>query len=170
MNNCHNLKWIKLITRLRLVLSCFREHKFKNNFHEFLNPLCNFSQGIESTTHSFLHCPLFPNKRYILLRTLSIIDCYLLNNTDFVLTQTLLFGNLSFNSKKKKEILNATIDCIKPCNKWYFLATDLIQVINIFCNMTQLIWITVCFWNKILYLSVLCLIAFFVSFINPKYP
>ena len=110
--NCHNLKGIKLITRLHLGLSHLREHKFKHNFQESLNPLCNCGHGIESTTHFFLHCPLFTNERYTLLSTLSSIDCTLLNNTDFVLTQTLLFGNLSFNSNKNLEILNATIGYI----------------------------------------------------------
>ena len=122
--NCHNPKEIKLITRLSLGLSHLREHKFKYNFQESLNPLCNCGHGIESTTHFFLHCPLFTNERYTLLSTLSSIDCTMLKNTDFVLTQTLLLGNLSFNSNKNLEILNATIGYIlstkrlmKPCFK-----------------------------------------------------
>ena len=110
--HCHNPKKIKLITRLRLGLSHLREHKFKHNFQEPLNPLCNCGHGIQSATYFFLHCPLFTNERYTLLRTLSSIDCNLLNNTYLVLTQTLLFGNLSFNSNKNLEILNATIDYI----------------------------------------------------------
>ena len=48
---CHNPKGIKLITRLRLGLSHLREHKFKHNFQESLNPLCNFG-------------PLFTNERF----------------------------------------------------------------------------------------------------------
>ena len=98
--NCQNPTGIKLITRLRVGLSHLREHKFKHNFREFLNPLCTCGHGIESTSHFSLHCPLFTNERYTLSSTLSSIDCNLLNNTDFVLTQTLLFGNLSFNSSK----------------------------------------------------------------------
>ena len=112
MYGCHNPKGIKLIARLRFGLSHLSEHKFKHNFQESLNPLCNCGHGIESTTLSFIHCPIFTNERYTLLSTLSSIDCNLLNNTDFVLTQTLLFGNLSFNSNKNLEILNATIDYI----------------------------------------------------------
>ena len=96
MYTCHNPKGIKLITRLRLGLSRFREHKFKHNFQESLNPLPNCGHGIKSTTHFFLHCPLFTNERYTLLSTESSIDCNLLNNTDFVLTQALVFGNLYF--------------------------------------------------------------------------
>ena len=100
VNNCHNPKWVKLVMRLRLVLSCLREHKFKH-FQEFLNHLCNFGYSIKSTTHSFLHGPLFTNERYAPHSTLSIIDCYLLNNTDFILTQALIFGNLPFYLKKQ---------------------------------------------------------------------
>ena len=37
--NCHNPKGIKLITRLCLGLNHLREHKFKHNFQESLNPL-----------------------------------------------------------------------------------------------------------------------------------
>ena len=68
-----------LITRLRLGLSHLRKHKFKHNFHESLDPLCNCGHDIESTTHFFLHCPLFTNEE------LSSIECYLLNNTSFVI-------------------------------------------------------------------------------------
>ena len=46
--NCHNPKGIKLITRFLLGLSHLREHKFKHNFQEPLNSLCNCGHGIES--------------------------------------------------------------------------------------------------------------------------
>ena len=39
--NCHNPKGIKLITRLRVSLNHLREHKFKYNSQEPLNPICN---------------------------------------------------------------------------------------------------------------------------------
>ena len=51
--DCHNLKGIKLITRLRLGLSHLREHKFKHSFQDTINPLCNCSQDIESSTNIF---------------------------------------------------------------------------------------------------------------------
>ena len=88
--NCHNPKGIlvlkeveKRITRLRLGLSHSREHKFKHNVQKSLNPLCNCGHSIESTTHFFLHCPLFTNERYTLLSFLSSIDCNFLSNIDF---------------------------------------------------------------------------------------
>ena len=97
---------------VRLGLNQLSKHKFKYNFQEFLNPLCNCGHGIASETHFFLHSPLFTNERCTLLSTISSIDCNLLNNTDFLSTQILPFGNLSFNSNTNLETLNATIDYI----------------------------------------------------------
>ena len=57
--NYHNPKGVKLITRLRLGMSHLREHKFKHNFQDSINPLCNCGHDIESTTHFVLHPPLF---------------------------------------------------------------------------------------------------------------
>ena len=62
VHNCHNPKGIKLIMRLHLGLSHLREHKFKHNFQESLNSLCNCGHSTESATHFFLHCPLLTNE------------------------------------------------------------------------------------------------------------
>ena len=56
---CHNPKGIKLVTKLRLGLRHLREHKFKHSFQGTLNPLCSCGVDIETTSHYFLHCPLF---------------------------------------------------------------------------------------------------------------
>ena len=49
--NCHNPIGIKLITRLRLGLSRLRDHKFKHNFLDSLNPICCCGKDIETTVH-----------------------------------------------------------------------------------------------------------------------
>ena len=49
--NCHNVKRIELIIQFRLYLSHLRGKKFKYDFQESLNPLCNCGHSIESTTH-----------------------------------------------------------------------------------------------------------------------
>ena len=49
--NCCNLKGIRLIKPLRLELSHLREHKFKYNFQNCLNPLCSSGSSIEWTSH-----------------------------------------------------------------------------------------------------------------------
>ena len=94
--NCHNLKGVKLITRLRVGLSHLGEHKLKHNFQDSINPLCNYAHDIESTTHFLLHCPLFVNERSTFFSTLSSLDCNLVDNTNCTVTQTLRFGNTSF--------------------------------------------------------------------------
>ena len=110
--NCHNPEGIKLITRLRLGLSHFREHKFKHSFKDTINPLCNCGQDIESSTHFFLHFPFFINERRTLLSTTRSLDSKLLDCTDYDLTQTLLFGNTSQISSNNFKISNASIDYI----------------------------------------------------------
>ena len=109
--NCHKLKRVKLITRLRLGVSHLREDKFKHIFQDSINPLCNGDHDIESTT-LFLHWPLFVNERSTFFSTLSSLECNLLDNTDSILTQTLFFGNTSFKLNKNLKVLMATTDYI----------------------------------------------------------
>ena len=85
------------MTRLRLGLSHLREHKFIHKFQNCINPLCSCGTDIESTSHFFLHCPLFDDKRIILLSTLSKIDRKLMETNESSLTETLLSGNSLFN-------------------------------------------------------------------------
>ena len=59
------------MTRLPLGLSHLREQKFNHNFQNFINPLCSYGINIESTSHFFLHCPSFDDKRITLLSALS---------------------------------------------------------------------------------------------------
>ena len=110
--SCHNPKGLKFVTRLRLGLSHLREHKFKHSFQDTINPLCSCSLDTESIEHFLLHCPKFVIERRTLLSTISNINYKLLENTDSVLTRTLLFGNTSFDITENTKILNATINCI----------------------------------------------------------
>ena len=110
--DCHNPKGVKLITRLRLGLSHLREHKLKHSFQDTINPLCKCDQDIESSNHFFLHCPFFINERCTLLSTICSLDSNLLDCTDYDLTQTLLFGNISQVSSNNFKIINASIDYI----------------------------------------------------------
>ena len=61
--NCHSPKGIKLIARLRLGLSHLREHKFRHNFQDTLNPICSCGDDIETTIHYLLHCPNYLDER-----------------------------------------------------------------------------------------------------------
>ena len=110
--NCNNYKGIRLITWLRLGMSHLREHKFKHNFQDCLNPICSCGLDIESTSHFLLHCPSFNVERYTLLNTLNKIDCKLLELTKSSLSQTLLYGHTLFDKEKNTLTLNATIEYI----------------------------------------------------------
>ena len=68
-------------------MSHLREHKFKHNFQDCLNPICSCGLDIESTSHFLLRCPKFNEERYTFLSTLNKIDCKL---------ATMLYGNTLF--------------------------------------------------------------------------
>ena len=110
--NCHNPKGIKFITRLRLGLSHFREHKFKHSFQDSLNPFCSCGLDIESTGHYLLHCPKYITERRTLLSTIENIDNNLLDVCEPVLIKTLLFGSNLFDSNANTNVLNATIEYV----------------------------------------------------------
>ena len=109
---CNNPKGIKLVTRLRLGLSHLREHKFKHSFQDTLNPLCSCGVDIETTSHYFLHCPLFHAERSTLLSNVNQIDSAIFNKSDSAVTYILLNGNESFKDEVNLLTLNATIDFV----------------------------------------------------------
>ena len=74
-----DIKWIKLLTRLRIGLSHVKEHKFRHNFLDTINPLCSFSLEIESTSHFFLCCQNFITARTNLMNELRKLDTDIFN-------------------------------------------------------------------------------------------
>ena len=109
---------MKLETRLRLGLSHLREHKFKHSFQDTLNPLCSCGLDIETTSHYFLHCPLFHAERSTLLNKVNEIDCPIFNKSELVVTLILLFRDRSFKDEVNLLILNATIDFVLSTNRY----------------------------------------------------
>ena len=116
--NYHNLIGIKLITRLRLGLSHLRDHKFKHNFLDCLNPICCCGKDIETTVHYLLHCPIFSDERSISFNNIRSIDENVLSGSDSRISETLLFGISSFNDTKNTSILNSTIDYILSAKRF----------------------------------------------------
>ena len=54
----HHPRGLKLLTRLRLGFSHLREHKFRHNFQDTINPFCQCkTNDIETNEHFLLHCP-----------------------------------------------------------------------------------------------------------------
>ena len=117
--NCHNSGGIKLITRLRLGFSHLREHKFRHNFQDTLNPICSCGENIETTTHYLLHCPNYLNERMSLWNNLQNIDENIRDRSYSQLSEILLFSDSSFNDAKNTSILNATIQYIYDTKSIY---------------------------------------------------
>ena len=107
---CNNPKGIQLLTRLRLGLSHLREHKFKHNFQDTLNPICNCGEDIETSCHYLLHCSLYTNERLALLNIIQGIDKSILELTDSHIVEVLLYGRKLLDISSNTNILNATID------------------------------------------------------------
>ena len=89
-----------------------RYHKFKHNFQDSLNPLCNCGLITETTSHYLLHCPLFADERKTFLSNMKSINHKFLEQNDSTLTQTLLFGDLPSNVETNTLILNVTIQYV----------------------------------------------------------
>ena len=107
---CNNPKGIQLLTRLRLGLSHLREHKFKHNFQDTLNPICNCGEDIETSCHYLLHCSLYTNERLALLNIIQGIDKSILELTDSHIVEVLLYGRKFLDISSNTNILNTTID------------------------------------------------------------
>ena len=109
----HHFKGLKLITRLRLGLSHLREHKFRHNFRDTVNPLCPCNIEPETTSHFLLRCQFFSKHRKVLFDSLRNINHNLINTfNDLRLTELLLYGNVSYDNEKNNTILTAVINYI----------------------------------------------------------
>ena len=107
---CNNPKGIQLLTRLRLGLSHLRDHKFKHNLKDTLNPICNRDEDIETSCHYLLHCSLYTNERLALLNAIQGIDSSIWEITDSHIVEVLPYGRKFLDISSNINILNATVD------------------------------------------------------------
>ena len=108
--NCHHLRGIKLLTRLRLGVSHLCEHKFKHGFQDGLNPICSCGNDMETSIHFLLHSPHYSNERSIFVNAIRNINRNIFDKDDLKITETLLYGKSSLDDKSNTLILYATID------------------------------------------------------------
>lgn len=116
--NVFDLHGLQLLTRLRLGLSHLRYHKFRHNFRETPNALCSCGSGDETVTHFFLKCPNHSLHRVKLLQRLHDINHTILNCSDDVISNVLLYGNLEFSDSENCDILNASIEFVKKSERF----------------------------------------------------
>ena len=103
-----NIYGIEQLTRLHAGLIHLREHKFRHNFQNTINPLCSCSLEIELTSHFFLRCQNFITPRTNLMNELCKLDSSILNLDEISLTKFLLYGDSKFKNKVNKKILLAS--------------------------------------------------------------
>ena len=108
--NIHEPFGLKLLTRLRLELSHLRDHKFKHNFQDTLNPLCSCSLEPETVKHYLLHCPFYDNQRKTLLDNIYQLDERISDLTESNLIRLLLYGDPNtFTNDINSSIVKFTI-------------------------------------------------------------
>ena len=78
----NDVSGLKLLTRLRVGFSHLREHKFKYNFQDTLNPLCSCSLEAEDIYYFFMRCQSFSNQRNVLFNDLNAVNSDILKMSD----------------------------------------------------------------------------------------
>ena len=104
---------LKLLTRLRVNFSHLREHKFRHNFRDTLNPLCSCGLEVESTIHYLLRCPFFSSERKSFLDEVSAIIGGISHLPDQKLVNILLYGKDYLTIKQNSSLLSLTIAYLK---------------------------------------------------------
>ena len=146
----YDIYGIKLFTHLRLNLSHLNEHKFRNNFNDTINPMCNCSATTETIIHYLLCCRLYSVQRVELL------------NGAYKLDSTLQKFAVNIN----KEIIRLAVSYLKASERFVqplFWPTKFV-FICIFSLSIHLLFLYVILYRtycKWLYPTwVLCLVSF----------
>ena len=116
--NIHNPLGIKYLTRLRIGFIHLKEHKFRHDFQDSVDPMCSCGSGTETTKHFLLHCPNFHLQRQTLFDKIATIDSNILTENEESIVNTLLFGKLNSKNSFYKAILNASIDFILSTDRF----------------------------------------------------
>ena len=110
-NPFHDIKDIKLLTRLRLDFSHLNEH-------DIINPMCSCSKEPEATLHYLLRCNLYSIYRLELLNDVFALKGSLENSLEEKLLRILLYGAEDFTSQMNSEILKCTVKFIKKTDRF----------------------------------------------------
>ena len=105
----HYLVCVKLLVRLILGFSHLREHKFRHNFHDTLNPLCSCSLEPETTSHYLLYCRNFSSARLALMNDLNLIDSTIFQLNETALANILLYCDSKKSTSENSKILQSAI-------------------------------------------------------------
>ena len=111
--NVHHPKGMVLLNRLRVGFSHLKEHKFRHNFQDTIDPFCNCStNSIETSEHYLLHCSDYSMQRSTLFDDLKKASINLLPYNSSWLARTLLFGNSIFSNNENHTVITLVINYI----------------------------------------------------------
>ena len=110
--NIHNPLRVKCLIRLRIGFTQLKEHKFKHNLQDSINPMCSCSSSIETTIHFFLHCVNFNTQRQTLFDKIATMDTNILTENEYSIVNTLLFGKPNSENSFNKAMLNVSIEFV----------------------------------------------------------
>ena len=103
-----------LLSEVNLVkISHLREHKFRHNFNDTIDPFCLCgTNSFETSEHFFLHCPTYAHLRLKLFDNLRNNNILLLPLVKSNIIQILLYGSNNYIPSINKLILSVVIDFI----------------------------------------------------------
>ena len=119
----HDIKDVKLLTRLRLDFIHLNEHKFRHSFNDVINPMCSCGKESE-TTHHYLLCSDFYFTFWSLIYRLELVnDIHTLNgslknSSEEKLLKILLYRAEDFTSQMNSKILKCKIKFIKKTDRF----------------------------------------------------
>ena len=101
---------MKLFTRWRFCLSYLNDHKFRNNFQDYINPICNCDHHIETATYFHLHCSYYAIARQTLINKINNLDSNILEHNKSFTANLLLQGDKNLNLCIEKLIFMCRTD------------------------------------------------------------
>ena len=94
------------------------EHKFRHNFNDTINPMCNCGAATETTIHYLLRCWVYSIQRVELLDGVYKLDSTLQNSSEDQLLTVPFYGSEKYSLNVNKEILRLTISYLKASERF----------------------------------------------------
>ena len=114
---CGNCKLLS-IQCPKYLFSHLNEHKFRHDFLDSWNPLCNCSLEVEQNEHFFLRCLNFEHARRSLFIDISSINSSFKNLPSHLKVELLLYGDSKLSAIDNNLILKASIKYIITTNRF----------------------------------------------------
>ena len=113
---------LKLLTRLRLGLSHLREHKFRHNFNDTIDPFCLcITNCFKTTEHFLLHCPIYATFRLNFFDNLRNNNILVLPLNRSIIVQMFLYRSENYEQTVNNFIISCIIDFIIQSGRFHFI-------------------------------------------------